>query len=71
MSGGTGAGYGNHEQGDELPEPPPGPEAGDAPNKPEGQSGGKTNQSETSPDAYPYDDGGKPDYGSPHRKNKA
>lgn len=28
-------------------------------------------QSQVSPDDYPKDDGGRPDYGSPHRKDDA
>ncbi|WP_420605786.1 hypothetical protein [Novosphingopyxis sp.] len=70
MSDGTGAGYGNHEQGAELPDAPPGPEAGNTPNKPEGHEGGQANRSATSPKAYPDDDGGKPDYGSPDRQTE-
>ena len=65
----SGSGYGNHEQGGK-PEAPKGPKAGNAANKPEGHDGGKENQSQTTPDSYPDSDGGKPDYGSPHRRTE-
>ena len=57
----SGSGYGNHEQEDGKPAKP---------NKPQGPDGGKDNQSSTTPDAYPDDDGGKPDYGSPHKSGE-
>lgn len=65
----SGSGYGNHEQ-DGKPEAPDGPKTGNVPNKPEGRDAATENQGETTPDAYPDSDGGKPDYGSPHRKSE-
>ncbi len=65
----SGSGYGNHDQ-DDKPQAPSGPKDRGTPNKPQGPDGGKDNQSETTPAAYPDDDGGKPDYGSPHRKSE-
>ena len=63
----SGSGYGNHAQG-EKPDAPEGPTKPITPNKPQGPDGAADTQSTTTPDAYPDDDGGKPDYGSPHRK---
>ncbi len=62
----SGGGYGNHDK-DGKPSAPDGPVHGNKPNKPQGNDGASDTQSQTTPDAYPDSDGGKPDYGSPKR----